>query len=360
MDRPPEEKEVLSAIAKMNNWRSGGDAKIPGEFFKALCKGYGKEDTPETTNVCVAALVSMYQDFWKTGSYPGEDEISRRISEEEERSERVEFRIGKTLRGKGWGLKWQQMNPKQENGESYSRYEAYKTATDYESFIHLGLAHFAAIGDDHDEKWQMRKLHADLRWDLAREFLFTTPPPPPDVDLTLDDDEDEDGMVVDEWLVARCKLLPKKGDLGLCKNWRGICLLDIASKILDSVLVQRLQAVMEEEGMESQTGFRYYRGTIDGAFTVINALRKRQEHNLESYVAFIDLIKAFDSVPRAALWKVLLKFGFPRHFVRVVMRLHTGAVMKFKINDQAEDADVAEVTADLCSFFSSCRRRWRR
>ena len=56
-------------------------------------------------------------------------------------------------------------------------------------------------------------------------------------------------------------------------------------------------------------------------------------------MAFIDLIKAFDSVPRAALWKVLLKFGFPRHFVRVVMRLHTGAVMKFKINDQAEDAD---------------------
>ena len=157
-------------------------------------------------------------------------------------------------------------------------------------------------------------------------------------------------MVVDEWLVARCKLLPKKGDLGLCKNWRGICLLDIASKILDSVLVQRLQAVMEEEGMESQTGFRYYRGTIDGAFTVINALRKRQEHNLESYVAFIDLIKAFDSVPRAALWKVLLKFGFPRHFVRVVMRLHTGAVMKFKINDQAEDADVGHIAF-------SCHRR---
>lgn len=167
-------------------------------------------------------------------------------------------------------------------------------------------------------------------------------------------------MVVDEWLVARCKLLPKKGDLGLCKNWRGICLLDIASKILDSVLVQRLQKVMEEEGMESQTGFRYFRGTIDGAFTVINALRKRQEHNLESYVAFIDLIKAFDSVPRAALWKVLLKFGFPRHFVRVVMRLHTGAVMKFKINDQAEDADVASRKADLYYSCSSCKRRWRR
>ncbi len=151
MDRPPEESEVLSAIAKMNNWRSGDDAKIPGEFYKALCKGYGKEDTPETTNVCVAALVSMYQEFWETGSYPGEDEISRRISEEEERSKRVKFCVSKKLQGKGWGLKWQQMNPKQENGKSYSRYEAYKTATDYESFIELGLAHFAAVGEHHDE-----------------------------------------------------------------------------------------------------------------------------------------------------------------------------------------------------------------
>ena len=212
----------------------------------------------------------------------------------------------------------------------------------------------------------MKKLHDDIRWDLKREYLSTTPPPPPDVNLSLDDDEDKDGMVVDEWRVARCKLLPKKGDLGLCKNWRGICLLDIASKILDSVLVQRLQAVMEEEGMESQTGFRYYRGTIDGAFTVINALRKRQEHNLESYVAFIDLIKAFDSVPREALWKVLLKFGFPRHFVRIVMRLHTGAVMKFKINDQARkmqtwrDAVRQGSNSGPVYSCSSCKRRWRR
>jgi hypothetical protein len=59
----------------MNNWRSGGDEKIPAEFFKALCKGYGSEDATETTNACVAALVSMYQQYWMTGSYPGEEDI---------------------------------------------------------------------------------------------------------------------------------------------------------------------------------------------------------------------------------------------------------------------------------------------
>ena len=41
------------------------------------------------------------------------------------------------------------------------------------------------------------------------------------------------------------------------------------------------------------------------------------------------------------LWVLCTYLVFPRHFVRIVMRLHTGAVMKFKINDQAEDADVA-------------------
>ena len=348
MDSPPSKDEVLAAVKKMNNWRSGGDAKIPAEYFKALCKGYDKDDKSETTVVCVAALVSMYEQFWTTGSYPGEEEISRRIHEEAgRRSSPPAFKIGKTLRGKGWSLKWRPFNPKNGGGrtnkDSYERYDAYKKARDYETFIDLGLAHFEAIGESRNRVWQIDKLHNDLRYDYNKGFVSTTPPPPPSVELSFDDYEDEDGMVVDEWLIARCKLLPKKGDLGLCKNWRGICLLDIASKILDSVMVRRLQEVMEKEGMESQTGFRYFRGTIDGAFTVINALRKRQEHNLQSFVAFIDLIKAFDSVPRAALWKVLLKFGFPRHFVRILMRLHTDAVMKFKINDQAEDADVASM-----------------
>lgn len=88
------------------------------------------------------------------------------------------------------------------------------------------------------------------------------------------------GIVVDKWFVTRCKLLPSKGNLGQCENWRGICLLDIASKIVERVLVYRPQAVVEEEDMEIQTGFRYFRDTIDGTFTVINELQKRQELNL--------------------------------------------------------------------------------
>ena len=48
-------------------------------------------------------------------------------------------------------------------------------------------------------------------------------------------------------------LPPKKGDLSLAKNWRGIYLLDIVSKILPNVMVKRMQVLMEQVGFCMQT-----------------------------------------------------------------------------------------------------------
>ncbi len=42
-------------------------------------------------------------------------------------------------------------------------------------------------------------------------------------------------------------------------------------------------------------------------------------------------MKAFDTVNRTALWLILRKFGLPEHFINIVIRLHTGANMKFKV-----------------------------
>jgi hypothetical protein len=153
----------------------------------------------------------------------------------------------------------------------------------------------------------------------------------------MDPDADKDGVMYPEWKEARLKLLPKKGDLAQCKNWRGICLLDIASKIFSNILVARLQKVQEDLGMEAQCGFRGFRGTIDGLFNASVALQKRKEHNLETWALYIDLVKAFDAVSREALWIVMRKFGMPDHFINIVTRLHTGATIKLKIGDTDSD-----------------------
>ena len=51
---------------------------------------------------------------------------------------------------------------------------------------------------------------------------------------------------------------------------------------LDQGREERMQLVMEVEGMEEQMGFRAFRGTIDGLFATVMGLQKRKEHNTEA------------------------------------------------------------------------------
>ena len=131
--------------------------------------------------------------------------------------------------------------------------------------------------------------------------------------------DDSLGVMYEEWKISRMKLLPKKGDLSLCKNWRAICLLDVASKVLSSIVAARMQSVQLTQGMEEQARIRPDRSTIDPLFSVGIGLNKRKEHGLETWALYIDLVKAFDSVPREALFMILRRFGFPDHFVNIII-----------------------------------------
>ena len=69
--------------------------------------------------------------------------------------------------------------------------------------------------------------------------------------------------LLDEFARMRLKLLPKKGDLRNLNNWRGIMLLDAASKILSMIINDRLQRLLKEVGLEEQNGFSSGRGVAD-------------------------------------------------------------------------------------------------
>ena len=108
----------------------------------------------------------------------------------------------------------------------------------------------------------------------------------------------QSGLCPEEWETGLLKILTKKGDLGLPGNHRGIMLLEVSYKIVANILKMRLLPIEEELDHESQCGFRPQRGCSDAVYTVKMALKKRREHGLESWVLFLDLVKAFDRVPR--------------------------------------------------------------
>ena len=83
---------------------------------------------------------------------------------------------------------------------------------------------------------------------------------------------------------------------------------------------------------ESQCGFRAGRGTTDMIFAMRQIQEKCREQNQDIYTVFIDLTKAFDSVNRTGLWKLLAKVGCPDTFVDVIRSFHDA--MMARVQDQ--------------------------
>ena len=134
----------------------------------------------------------------------------------------------------------------------------------------------------------------------------------------------EEGRVVGEWQDAVVVPVPKKGDLRHCNNWRGISLLDVVGKIMARIMKERLEVIAGKVLPESQCGFRKEPGCVDMIFVARQLVEKAREHNHSLYMLFVDLRKAYDSVPRQALWKVLEKCGVPPKLLSLVKSCHEG------------------------------------
>ncbi len=133
-------------------------------------------------------------------------------------------------------------------------------------------------------------------------------------------------------------LYKRKGNRQACDNHRGISLLSIAGKILARVLLNRLITHLENGLLpESQCGFRKGRGTIDMVFAARQLQEKCQEQNTNLYSTYVDLTKAFDTVSREGLWKIMAKYGCPRKFIYITKQFHEGMLARVQDNGETSD-----------------------
>ena len=155
------------------------------------------------------------------------------------------------------------------------------------------------------------------------------------------------GKVPKDWADAIIIIISKKGNLSLCDNWRGISLLGRPSeKLFTRILQQRLQCLAEDELTESQCGFRKGRGCTDMIFCARQLIEKTLEHEDTLHLTFVDLRKAYDSVPRAALWRALEKCGVPPVMLSLIKSLHEGMSASLCIQGTTIESEV-EVTNGL-------------
>jgi hypothetical protein len=95
--------------------------------------------------------------------------------------------------------------------------------------------------------------------------------------------------------------VPKKGDLSMISNYRPISLTEVTRKIYEMCLLDRLKAVTPLS--REQGEFRECRSTIDQIQALGLVVDQSKQDGKKVHLAFLDIKAAYDSVPRAELWR---------------------------------------------------------
>mmetsp|Transcript_5579 Transcript_5579/g.11727 ORF Transcript_5579/g.11727 Transcript_5579/m.11727 type:complete len:98 (+) Transcript_5579:168-461(+) len=85
--------------------------------------------------------------------------------------------------------------------------------------------------------------------------------------------------------------------------------MDMEYKIFSIILCTRLFRIIDKHRVNYQVGSTPGVGCQDESFTIKTMLHLRRNHNLPTWVHFVDLIKAFDISNHALMDKLLEKYG---------------------------------------------------
>ena len=105
--------------------------------------------------------------------------------------------------------------------------------------------------------------------------------------------------------------IPKKGDMTLPDNYRGISLMESVLKVACTVVNRRLVAALEESERlcKEQAGFRKREEGMAQVSSLFEVCARRQATNLPTFLLFVDFAKAYDTVPHAGVLRKLENIG---------------------------------------------------
>ena len=127
------------------------------------------------------------------------------------------------------------------------------------------------------------------------------------------------------WNHVRLIAIPKAGVLSpTLSDWRGVSLLDLGYKILAKILERRLAAARTKykKVRAAQFGFEAGRSTSLAYLTLAEIFDRRADRGLATWVAFLDVSKAFDSVSPWVLRLAMASSGLGKTFQDLVCSLY--------------------------------------
>ena len=99
-------------------------------------------------------------------------------------------------------------------------------------------------------------------------------------------------------------------------------------------MTARAFKLLDRHGMRFQFGGTPELGCRDGLFTLKALLNARRNHDLATYVGFVDLVKAYDTANHTLLLCILEHYGAPPKFVAAIQTIYTCNICVLKIEKE--------------------------
>ena len=125
-----------------------------------------------------------------------------------------------------------------------------------------------------------------------------------------------------QWTTNLIVPVPKKGNLQLMTNYRGISLMSIAAKVYNKVLLNRIQPAVDKLLRPNQAGFRLGRGCTQQIHILQRIFEGATAKQLPLFATFIDFKKAFDSINRTMMFAILRQYGIPEKIVQAIRTIY--------------------------------------
>lgn len=146
------------------------------------------------------------------------------------------------------------------------------------------------------------------------------------------------------WKRARLALIAKPGKLvGVPSSYRPLCLLDDVGKILESLLVVRMQAHMAATAVElfdKQFGFRGGRSTDDALCLLHERIVSICNARRYAVAVSLKILNAFNTIGWETVTAALVRIGFPPYLQRIL-----GSYMSERVLLLCEDEGGAHLTS---------------
>jgi endonuclease/exonuclease/phosphatase family metal-dependent hydrolase len=142
------------------------------------------------------------------------------------------------------------------------------------------------------------------------------------------------GVVPSVWTQAVVVPIPKRGaDPTVCGDHRGISLMNVLLKLLTRILATRVSEALEEEHRIciEQAGFRTREEAVAQVTALYEVVQRRRAWGKNTFLAFIDFAKAYDTVPHEKLWQKLDAIGVRGRALTFIQELYAESMIKVRI-----------------------------